>query len=268
METGRRRGDRVRPRGAGLGGWRATPWGRLRYLLVAHTLGATLRPGRRSSVLDIGGGDGGDAIPLARQGHEVTIVDSARELLLRARDGAAAAGVDARVRTVHADLEELSADPLPGGIDAGYDLVLCHNVVQYSADVAATVATAVRMARRGGTVSVVAPNPAMDVLAAAVRRADPDAALDLLDADTVRSRTFGHDMHRVPCEAVESALREAGCPVTHRFGLRCVTDLIADEELKHDPAFFARLLRLETALCDREEFWHTARFWQLLAVRD
>ncbi|WP_159941971.1 MULTISPECIES: methyltransferase domain-containing protein [unclassified Nocardiopsis] len=248
--------------------WRETPWGRMRYLLVAHTLATALEslgPGCR--VLDIGGGDGADSLPLAALGHQVTILDGAPTLLRRARERAAAEGLAGSVRVVCADLEEAAPAGPDGAAGSGYDLVLCHNVVQYTADVGATVDLVARSARVGGVVSVLAPNPAMDVLAAAVRRSDPSAALAVLGTATVRSETFGHDMRRVERGTVEDALLRSGCSLTHRFGLRCVTDLVADDERKHDADFFEELYRLEVALCDREEFRNTARFWQVLAVR-
>jgi S-adenosylmethionine-dependent methyltransferase len=127
----------------------------------------------------------------------------------------------------------------------------------------AAVAAAVRP---GGLLSVMAPNPAMDLLATAVRLTSPADALALLTADTVRSETFQHDMHRLDAASVAAALEASGCVVTDRFGIRCVTDLIADDGLKHVPAFLADLERLELALCDREPYSRLARFWQLLAV--
>ncbi|MEV4258010.1 hypothetical protein AB0J52_33020, partial [Spirillospora sp. NPDC049652] len=55
--------------------WREAPWNRLRYRLVAHTLAraADVANGGPLRVLDVGGGDGGDALPLARLGHHVTV---------------------------------------------------------------------------------------------------------------------------------------------------------------------------------------------------
>ena len=62
-----------------LDAWRAyaaTPWGRIRYAVVEETLRReTARLGAGLRILDVGGGDGRDAIPLARRGHRVTILD-------------------------------------------------------------------------------------------------------------------------------------------------------------------------------------------------
>ncbi|WP_328291526.1 methyltransferase domain-containing protein [Kineococcus sp. NBC_00420] len=249
--------------------WQAEPWGRLRYELVAHTLTQVL-PERSGPlrVIDVGGGDGADSIPLARAGHQVTIVDHAGELLKVADTVAAAGGLRASVRTICADLddlEELQSDGV--GVGEAFDVVLCHNVIHYRRDVAGTVQQLVRLLRGGGIVSVMAPNPAMDVLSAAVRRSDPQAALDVLDAETVHGQTFDHPMRRVEAGTVEAALVGVGCQVEHRFGIRCVMDLLVDDDLKRDPDFYGRLARLERVVCEREPFWRLGRFWQVTARR-
>ncbi|WP_026416685.1 methyltransferase [Actinomadura oligospora] len=243
--------------------WRGAPWNRLRYRLVAHTLvrSADVATGRPLRVLDVGGADGGDALPLASLGHHVTVLDRSAALLDRAERAAADAGLAGQVRVVLGDLDDAAS------LGTAFDLVLCHNVLHYRADLARSVSAVAGAARPNGVVSLLSPNPAMDVLSRAVRLADPDAALEVLDAPTLRSETFGQDMRRVEPEDAARVLGAAGCVVTHRFGIRCVTDLVADDGLKHEPAFAERLERLELALCDREPYLRTARFWHLVARR-
>ena len=245
--------------------WQGSPWGRLRYAVVRETTARAIAalPGRLR-VIDVGGGDGADSLPMAEDGLDVTVLDFAPELLEQAQRTAETRGVADRVQVVRADLDDLVAgDELFGT----FDVVLCHNVLNYRADVPATVRWLASLARPGGVLSVMAPNPAMDVLSAAVRRQDPASALAVLDSPTVHGETFDHPMRRLEAAEVEQALADAGCTVDHRFGIRCVMDLIADDERKSDPSFYAQLLDLELQLCDREPYWRTARFWQLTARR-
>ncbi len=246
--------------------WQTSPWGRLRYAVVRETTARALSalPGPLR-VIDVGGGDGADSLPLAGDGHDVTVLDVAPELLAQAQEAAASRGV--AVRVVRADLDDLV--PGAGDLSLGtFDVVLCHNVLQYRADVPATVRFLASLARPGGVVSVMAPNPAMDVLSAAVRRLDPVRARAVLDSPTVHGETFDHPMRRLEADEVEGPLAAAGCTVEHRFGIRCLMDLIADDERKSEPDFYARLLELELLLCEREPYRRTARFWQLTARRD
>jgi S-adenosylmethionine-dependent methyltransferase len=243
--------------------WQASPWGRLRYAVVRETTARAIAalPGPLR-VIDVGGGDGADSLPLAGDGHDVTVLDFAPELLARAEEAARHRGVAERVQVVRADLDDLVAGGSPLGT---FDAVLCHNVLHYRSDVPATVRFLATLVRPGGVLSVMAPNPAMDVLSAAVRRQDPGGALAVLDSPTVHSQTFDHPMRRLEPGEVEQALADAGCTVEHRFGIRCVMDLVADDERKSEPAFYEQLLDLELRLCEREPYWRTARFWQLTA---
>ncbi|QBI54341.1 SAM-dependent methyltransferase [Streptomonospora litoralis] len=69
--------------------------------LVAEVGG--VQPG---TALDLGCGEGGDAVWLARRGWRVTAVDISEVALQRARDGAARSGVADRVDTRRHDLAE------------------------------------------------------------------------------------------------------------------------------------------------------------------
>ncbi|MEU8662718.1 bifunctional NAD(P)/FAD-dependent oxidoreductase/class I SAM-dependent methyltransferase [Actinoplanes philippinensis] len=85
--------------------------GRPNPVLVTEVSG--LAPGR---ALDVGCGEGADAVWLAKQGWEVTAVDISTVALGRAAGHAAAAGVGERITFRHADLQEDRPDQ-------GYDLV-------------------------------------------------------------------------------------------------------------------------------------------------
>lgn len=236
-----------------------TPWGRIRYSVVAHTLDVVVGDARGLRVLDVGGGDGRDSLPLAGRGHDVTVLDPSAELLGRADAAADDAGCNDHLTTVQAGIDDLR------GSDLGeFDLVLCHNVLQYREDLRRSVGAVVSMADSGALISLLCPNPAAEMLAAVVRGGDPAAVLASLDATTTHSETFDHDVARVPVEAAESALVGAGCELVHRFGVRCVTDLVVDDARKADPDYFAALEALELALCVREPYLHTARFWQVV----
>jgi len=214
-------------------------------------------------VLDVGGGDGGDAIPLAQRGHDVTVLDFSAALLAAVESAAEGLDLHDRLRTVHCDLAHLASAGL-----GTFDVVLCHNVLQYCPSMTPTVSMLAALLGDGGAaLSVLAPNPASDVLVAAVRKADVAEALALLSAPMVRTATFDRDVPRIEPEEAALALTAAGLQVVARFGIRCVTDYIADDARKHDPRFYADLEELELAVCDREPFLRTARMWQLIARR-
>lgn len=217
--------------------YRASPWGRLRYELVARTL--SQRFGReRLRIIDVGGGDGGDALPLVHAGHDVTVLDSSREMLARA--------AEAGVATREGSLDD---ENLPTGFDA----VLCHFVLQYRSDLSADVRRLARLLRADGILSLIVPTAPGQVLAAAVRRG-PHEARELLGATTMRAVAFDQEVRRFTIEEVTTALRSGGFDEPTIFGIRVVNDLITDDDRKNDPGFYQDLLELEWAICSLEPF--------------
>lgn len=249
--------------------WCEAPWGRLRFAVVRETLRrqvealeADLHEPRALRVLDVGGGDGRDALALAQTGHHVTILDPAPSWLAEARRRAGSAGVGERLTTVEGSIDDLS------GVGGGFDLVLCHFVLHYrpAETGAADVRRLARAARPGGRVSVMAPNPAARVIGRLVREG-PEAALDELGRDDMESATFATTARAVARDEVEAQLVAAGLEVVGRFAARVANDYVADDGLKADPDFYAVLERLELALCDREPFISLGALWQLVAAR-
>ena len=226
--------------------WQRSPWGRLRYAVVADLLGRHLGDlGPGSTVVDVGGADGLDSAPFAAAGADVLVVDPSAAML-------ADAGARPGVRTA-----VLSVDELPGRwpalVPGGADAVLCHNVVQYCADLDATLAAAISPLLR---LVPIATNPVIHVLTTAARDLDPDAALTMLDSPVRHGQVFDHDMQRIPVDVAARALEDAGCDVVAHYGVLCVNHLITADERKHDPqlAAWCSLERLELAVADRSPY--------------
>lgn len=243
--------------------WASAPWGRIRFAVVRHTLARQVAGlgGGPLRVLDVGGGDGRDSVPLAEQGHRVTILDSSREMLQEADASAERAGVAERVRTVEGSIDE--AGHLVG---EGYDLVLCHFLLQYRPAGLEDLTVLASAVRDGGRVSVIAPNPAGSVLGRLVREG-PAAALAELERETSRTTTFEHEVRKLDPEEMCAGLADVGLEVVARYGGRTANDLLGDDEAKHDPVYYSELERLEIALCDQEPFLRTGLFWQIVARR-
>nr|WP_281372882.1 methyltransferase domain-containing protein [Kineococcus aurantiacus] len=223
-------------------------------------------------VLDAGGGDGRDALPFALAGHEVTVLDRSQEMLALARAAAAAAGVSDRVRTVAADLEDLTAlaalTRYREGGSGSFDVVFCHDVLQHRsshAQVRADVATLVSSVRPGGLVSLLAPNPPADVVTTVLREG-PAAAWVTLDAERAGDPATGHTALRLSPEFVADALEEAGCAVVGDAGVLTVTALLENAE-RVDDRVAADLEELEVELSARAPFAGTARYWLLAGRR-
>jgi S-adenosylmethionine-dependent methyltransferase len=100
-------------------------------------------------VLDTGGGTGNFAVPVARLGHRVTVVDPSPDALFALERRAAEAGVTDLVRALQGDTQTLPDLVEPGGVDA----VLCHGVLEVVDDPAEALGQLTAALRKGGLVS-------------------------------------------------------------------------------------------------------------------
>ena len=242
--------------------WKAeqdTPWVRLRYTTAQANLLRHLDE-RLLQILDAGGGNGREALPLAALGHTVTLVDFSSEMLADARRNAEAAGLAERLVMHEADVAAL-----PGLFPtAAFDIVLCHNVLQYVVDPETTIANVAALIGPGGLLSVIAPNRYGETYLAALLQLDLDKALAQLDATTIFANLFGVPVHRYTGEEMIGLLAGAGCECIGHYGVLCVCAYIANNDLKYDPTFFANLEQLELALTGRYPYYLMGRFFQVI----
>ena len=108
--------------------------------------------GRPLRVLDLGGGTGGLAVPLAEHGHDVTVVDPSPDALASLRRRAAETGVADRVRAVQGDTDSVH-DVV--GANARYDLICVHGTLEVADDPDAAVAHVTGLLDEGAVLSIV-----------------------------------------------------------------------------------------------------------------
>ncbi|MGI5483228.1 methyltransferase [Streptomyces lavendofoliae] len=200
-------------------------------------------------VLDTGGGSGNFAVPVARLGHRVTVVDPSPNALFALERRAAEAGVADRVRGVQGDILGLF-DVVDRG---GYDAVLCHGVLEYVEDPAEGVRNAVEALRPSGALSLLAAGLGGAVLARALaghfseaRRALTDPAGRWGEGDPVPRRFTAEQL----TEVVEAAGVEVGAV----HGVRVFADLVPGVLVDTEPGALEALLQLEAAAAELPAF--------------
>ncbi|MGQ0480800.1 MAG: class I SAM-dependent methyltransferase [Pseudonocardia sp.] len=108
------------------------------------------RAGQPVRVLDVGGGSGAWAVPMATAGCTVTVVDTSPDALAALRGRATRAEVADRVRAVHGDVHTLADAVAP----ADADLVLGHGLLEVVDELSTAVVQLAAAAVPGGAVSV------------------------------------------------------------------------------------------------------------------
>ena len=215
--------------------------------------------GRELTVLDVGGGTGGFAVPLAQAGHAVTVVDASPDALAALTRRAADAGVADRVRAVQGDGDALATLVAPGSVD----LILCHavlEVVDQPADVVAAIATALRP---GGAVSLLVAGRAAAILGRAVNGHLRAAAAVAGDPEG-RAGARDNLRRRYDAETASALLTGAGLRVEETHGVRTLIDLLPAAVVEGDPQ---AVLDLELALSARPPFRDIAAQLHLFARR-
>ncbi|MFD7291074.1 class I SAM-dependent methyltransferase [Streptomyces sp. NPDC059863] len=219
--------------------------------------------GRRLRVLDVGMGQGTQALRLARAGHTVTGLESNAALLTEARATLAdePAGIRERVRLIEGEGLETGVHFLPGS----FDVVLCHGVLMYADERDALLAGLARMVAPGGLLSLLVRNG--DTLALRPGLAgDWAGALESFDTDTYVNR-LGLRVHADRLEALTATLAGIAAPLHAWYGVRVFTDGAAGDAEAPAGEELERLLALEDRAGRTDPYRRVAALLHLCGVR-
>lgn len=211
------------------------------------------------TVVDVGGGTGGFAVPLAESGHDVTVIDASPDALAALTRRAAEAGVAARVHALQGDADSL-AELSPAG---SADIVLCHNILEVVDDPADVAGAIFGCLRPGGAASVLVANRAAAIFARAMQGNIDQALAALADPD---GRFGPRDTLRRRYDAASATdlLGKAGLTVEEIHGVRVVADLVPGAVLERD---HEALAAFELAAAARPPLRDMASQLHLLARR-
>ncbi|MET7850925.1 methyltransferase domain-containing protein [Streptomyces avermitilis] len=217
--------------------------------------------GQRLRVLDVGMGQGTQALRLARAGHQVTGVEQDATMIAVARETLAAEpeGIRSRMRLVQSDGRDTGVHFLPGS----FDVVLCHGVLMYVEDPDALLAGLARMLAPGGLLSLLVRNA--DALAMRPGLAgDWTSALTSFDTTAYTNR-LGLDVRADRRDALTSTLAGIGAPLHAWYGVRVFTDTAADGA--EIPADVETLLAAEERAGRTDPYRQVAALLHLCGVR-
>jgi SAM-dependent methyltransferase len=224
----------------------STTRGRVRAALVLERL-ADILPPPPASVLDVGGGSGAIAVPLAAKGYRVTVLDPSAAMLDLAGRHATDANVE--LRLVPGGVGEL-AELAPGPFGA----VCCHAVLLYLDDPAAHLAALRDAVAVGATLSLLEKNRAALSMRPGLR-GDYTEAIRVLD-DPVATGNLGIANRSRSVEEWTELLEQTGWRRDSWVGIRLFSDIAPDALPNAD---FDRLLALEREAGRREPYRSAAR---------
>ncbi|MCB8948228.1 MAG: methyltransferase domain-containing protein [Ardenticatenaceae bacterium] len=236
--------------------YQQAPWGKLRYRVAQANLRQHL-PSPPARLLDLGGGNGLDAIPLVKLGYTAILIDFSPEMVAQGQKLAAQEQVSDQISFQVGDATQFVADEQ-------FDIILCHNLLQYVEDVTAVLKNIYHSLRPGGIFSFIITNPHTETLAYALRDYDLAAAQENLSKSTKYVETFDTHIQRYTDDELKNMLQDCGFTLLEQYGIRAICDFMADNERKFNPDFYEQLEQLELAVSNKHPYKLLARFYHFV----
>jgi S-adenosylmethionine-dependent methyltransferase len=235
----------------------------VRQELVARQLADHLPDQAPLRVLDIGCGQGTQALLLARRGHAVTGLDSSARLLIdfQAALEAEPAEVSDRIHLVQGEATEVGRLLPPSSFDA----VLCHGVLMYFPDPLPVLDGIARVTAPGGIVSLLVRNGDALALRPGLL-GDWDSVAAAFDGGAYRNR-IGVDARADRLADLTAALAARRLPVRQWYGVRVFTDTAPSDAQLPEPATLDAILRHEERAGRTDPYRHVAALLHLIAIR-
>jgi S-adenosylmethionine-dependent methyltransferase len=236
-----------------------TPEGRLRTDLALANLQDFLLPVAPPSLcaLDVGCGTGATAVRLAQLGIHVTLMDSSQAMLDIAKRAAGEEGVANKVVLQRGDATQL-ANLFH---TRSFDVILCHNILEYCEDLDAVLRGAARVLRDSSAIlSVLVRNQAGEVFKAAIQAGDLAAATDGLTAERGQESLYGGSVRLFTSDGLRTMLKAASLvPIAER-GVRVLADYLPPRVSRSED--YERIFDLERKLGSRPQYAAVARYTQ------
>lgn len=219
------------------------PWESLMKRIVWKQLGDI----HGKKILDFGSGIGVTANYLA-QHNDVTAIEP-DENSIKER------WVDNRYIQIMGSTEELRKFA-----DETFDMIICHNVLEYAEDKADIVKEFERILKKEGKISIVKHNRAGRVLQMVVLLNDFEHAHSLLDGNDGMTSKYGAIRY------YEDLDIEEWCPnlkITKTLGMRTFWDMQQNQEIHKDQEWQDKMIDIEMRVSDMEDYVKVAFFHHL-----
>lgn len=224
------------------------PWDRLLKKIVWEQLGEIAG----KEILDFGSGEGITANHFANQ-NSVVAVEPSEEMLRNRWE-------DYPYKQIVGDVSKLA-----DFADASFDLIICHNVLEYVDDKEQVINELYRLLKAGGMLSVVKHNRAGRVMQMAVLLDNLKKANDLLDGKDGESAQFGTIGYY---EDGQIENWNKGFKLLDAFGIRTFWDLQQNQEKHGTEEWQAQIMKLEMRVSQIDEYRRIAFFHHLLFIKE
>lgn len=154
-----------------------------------------------------------------------------------------------------------STDELRKFADETFDLIICHNVLEYAEDRVDIVKEFARILKPDGKISIVKHNRAGRVMQMVVLLNDFEHAHSLLDGNDGMASKYGAIRY------YEDSDIEKWCPelmITKTLGMRTFWDMQQNQEIHKDTDWQDKMAEIEMRVSDIDEYKDIAFFHHLM----
>ena len=222
------------------------PWGKMFYEMIYNQL--DLSGDKRLRILDFGAGFCITSDHYAKD-HEVIAVEPNEEMY------------SLRVKENEYTLIPQGLDCLKTVPDDSFDIVLCHNVLEYVDNREEILKQLARVVKPEGILSIIKHNLYGRVMGSAVLADDPQAALDLLN-EVPEDSMFGNRSVYSDELLIEALSHDM--TLSETFGIRAFFGLSSNNEIKSKKEWYQPMLELEIKASTMDEFRKIAFFHHLV----
>ncbi len=219
------------------------PWGRLFYRLIWHNLEFTDR-----KILDFGSGFGISANHFA-EFNQVTAVEPNFEIL--------------KYRITDNNYDQLigSIDKLKDFEPGTFDVILCHNVLEYIEDRGRLISEFHRLLKNNGILSIVKHNKVGKVMHKAIFDNNFEDTISLLNGKNALSQNFG-TINDYEIEDIKEYINRRFI-LDKTYGIRTFYGL-QHNSFKYEPDWEEKMFQLECAVEDDPTYRNIAFFNHLI----
>ncbi len=206
---------------------------------------------RNKKILDFGSGTGTTASHFAKN-NQVTAIEPSTESIQN--------------RWTHHDYQQIvgSTEALKEFADASFDIIFCHNVLEYAPDRERIVQEFYRLLKPDGMLSIVKHNRPGRVMQMVVLLNNFEHAHSLLDGEDSTASQYGA-IHYYEDEDIIKWCN--GFSITKVQGIRTFWDLQQNQELHKDEDWQQKMLEVEMRVAELPEYQKIAFFHHLTLIK-
>jgi len=145
--------------------------------------------------------------------------------------------------------------------DDSFDIVLCHNVLEYVEERADIVKEFARVLKTGGILSIVKHNRNGRIIQSVVLLSDFKHANELLEGKDGFAQNFGAIKYYEDKDIVKWS---ENFHINEIHGIRTFWDLQQNQEIQKDVEWQGKMLEIETKVSDMEEFKAISSFHHII----